>query len=232
MPKPEDLRWYKRDSRLYFAFGFHPKNARHGSEKALQQMKSLIEKEPRCVAIGEVGIKLTAGHKALIEYQTKVLKAVLQFYKEKKLWSKVLVLHCRDYRSTDAQALCMVTLKNILKEDVVHAKIHWHCFNGSLREMEKWQETFPQLKFGFTGLLLRPERHGELDKIVRRLPLESILLETDSPYLLAPEHQGFRYNTPYGIAAVAQRVADLKSLSVRRVLRTTTTTAKRFYNLS
>ena len=97
--------------------------------------------------------------------------------------------------------------------------------------MEQWQSTFPKVKFGFTGLLLHPERHAELDTVVEKLPLDQILLETDSPHLIAPEHEGCRFNTPYGAAAVAQRIADLKRIPVREVVRTTTATARRFYCL-
>ena len=234
MPSTENIRFYKRDPRIYFAFGFHPKNAKYSNEGKLQAVKKLILKEERCVAIGEIGIERTGGHsvKALIEYQTKVLKNMLEFYCSNKLWSKVLVIHSRDFNdSTDAQALCLAIIKNVLKDDLAHAKIHRHCFNGSVREMEQWQSTFPKVKFGFTGLLLRPERHGELDTVVEKLPLDQILLETDSPHLIAPEHEGCRFNTPYGAAAVAQRIADLKNIPVREVVRTTTATARRFYCL-
>ena len=58
--------------------------------------------------------------------------------------------------------------------------------------------------FNFTALILRPERHGEVSDVIRKLPLERILLETDAPHPTAPEHAICDFNTPFGILCVAQ----------------------------
>ena len=72
--------------------------------------------------------------------------------------------------------------------------------------------------FGFTTLILRRERHVEVDDVIKQLPMEKILLETHSRYLKAPEHLSNRFNSPLGIEAIARRAAELKGIGVAEVL--------------
>ena len=97
--------------------------------------------------------------------------------------------------------------------------------------MIKWRGSFPSVMFGFTALILRRERHIEVDDVIKQLPMEKILLETDSPYLKAPEHLSNRFNSPYGIEAIARRVAELKGLGLAEVLTKTSENATRLYGL-
>ena len=97
--------------------------------------------------------------------------------------------------------------------------------------MIKWRDSFPSVMFGFTALILRRERHIEVDDVIKQLPMENILLETDSPYLKAPEHLSNRFNSPYGIEAIARRVAELKGLGLAEVLTKTSENAARLYGL-
>ena len=152
---------------------------------------------------------------------------------QRKLTSKVLVIHCRDHdiKNTDASNMCLAAMMNELGEITKECKIHRHCFNGGLKEMRKWQAAFPKVKFGVTAVLLCREFHPELEQVVNQLPIESLLLETDSPHLLAPEHIRSHYNSPYGIEAVAERVAQLKGLSLEKVLFQTLENTKALYNV-
>ena len=85
--------------------------------------------------------------------------------------------------------------------------------------------------FGFTAVLLQEVRHRELEEVVRTLPMSKILLETDSSHLLAPVHQQEKYNMPYGLVAVAERVAELKDIPLREVLSASTFNAQKLYNI-
>ena len=138
VPTWDKLCMLKRDHRLSFAFGVHPKHAKYVNQHRVGAIKEKILKEVRCAAIGKIGIERTSGHSALIEYQTKLLEDILSFYVESKLWSKVLVIHCRDYNnSPDASDLCLKTIENKLRGcDLKRCKIHRHCFNGSFPSME------------------------------------------------------------------------------------------------
>ena len=61
--------------------------------------------------------------------------------------------------------------------------IHRHYFVGSVIEMQNWLEAFPGTVFGFTAKILSWDHYPDLPETVRTLPLEKLLLETDSPYL-------------------------------------------------
>ena len=63
-------------------------------------------------------------------------------------------------------------------------RMHRHCFNGSQSEVDHWRKEFPNIKGGFIGF-----GFTELDDVVKLLPMEDILLESDSPYLQAPVHK-------------------------------------------
>ena len=70
-------------------------------------------------------------------------------------------------------------------------------------------------------------RHPELENVVKTLSMSKILLEMDSPHLLAPVHQWEKYNTPYALVAVAERMAKLKDMPLREVLSASTFNARK-----
>ena len=85
---------------------------------------------------------------------------------------------------------------------------------------------------GFIALILRPERHRKVRDVIRKLPLERLLLKTDAPLLTEPVHAICDFNTPYGILYVAEEIAVLKGLRVEDVIKTHLDNARQFYNLS
>ena len=109
--------------------------------------------------------------------------------------------------------------------------MHRHCTNGSLKERGIWLQRFPEIMFGFIAVLLQEVRHSKLGEVVETLPMSRILLETDSPYLLAPVHQQEKYNVPYGLVAVAECVAGLKDMPLREVMSASTFNARKLYNI-
>ena len=124
--------------------------------------KSTVEKHPRCVVIGEMGMEYSEGYSKFSDHQIRVLKDLLRFYVDKKLGEKVLVIHCHegDNKSRDASNMCLAVMSSVLKDGVAqNAKIHRHCYNGGVWEMIKWRDGFPSVMFGFTALILRRERH-------------------------------------------------------------------------
>ena len=126
----------------------------------------------------------------------------------------------------------LAVMSSLLKDDVAqNAKIHRHCYNGGVREMIKWRDGFPSVMVGFTALILRRERHIEVDDVIKQMPMEKILFKTDSPYLKGPEHLSNRFNSPYGIEAIARRVAEQKGLGLAEVLMKTSENAARLCGL-
>ena len=152
--------------------------------------------------------------------------------KEEVYFRRALIFHCRDKPgSTEAEELLFqIVYEELPGFDLDDMKIHHHCFNGGLDLYRKWSRYIPHMKFGITAILLREERHPELEAVVDLMQLEEILLETDSPHLIAPVH-GRGHNTPYGLVEVARRVAELKNYTIDEVLRVTSATAMCIYGL-
>ena len=220
-----------KDKRLYFKFGVHPKRAYKYTPEEMKAIKTALVKDPRCVGIGEMGYDLTQGCSTFVDKQTKVFKEQLQYYLKKELWETVLVIHCRDLpNSTKASDYCLDAMESVLPNTKRGSyRIHRHCYNGGIKEKDAWLQHYPNTVFGFTGILLRGDRHPELDEVVKSLPSTKILLETDSPHLLPPLFSEHRYNTPYGIDEVARRIAFLRGLTIKEVFTITSFNAKRLY---
>ena len=143
VPSRGDMVVYKRDHRLSFTYGVHPKEAKYVSQRQLDMVKSAVEKDPCCIGIGEMGMEYSEGYSKFNDHQIRVLKDLLRFYVDKKLWSKVLVIHCRegDNKSRDASDMCLAVMSSVLKDDVAkNSRIHRHCYNGGVREMIKWRD--------------------------------------------------------------------------------------------
>ena len=102
-----------------------------------------------------------------------------------------------------------------------------HCYSGSL-EMAK---EFIRLGFyiSFAGPVVFP-KSTKLKQVAKGIPLNRLLIETDSPYLAPPPHRGER-NTPRNVIYVAEEIARLKDLSVEAVVFQTTTNACNIYKI-
>ena len=232
---PVEKALIEEDARLYFTYGIHPKMATYIANSYYREVTKSVNQDPRCVGYGEVGLDYSGRYQETSAVQREVFSRILCKYqksveKDSKL---VLVIHCRDkVGQTKASTDCLQCLKRYLSKEIrPKVKLHRHCFNGSWAEVEAWQSEFPLMKFGFTALLLRGGCHPELDQVVKRLPLDSLMLESDSPYLQTPVHREHRFNTAYGIEEVAWRIATLRDTTTEAVLKATAKTAALFFSL-
>eukprot|EP01126_Amoeba_proteus_P016755 TRINITY_DN1785_c0_g3_i2.p1 TRINITY_DN1785_c0_g3~~TRINITY_DN1785_c0_g3_i2.p1 ORF type:complete len:298 (+),score=57.33 TRINITY_DN1785_c0_g3_i2:114-896(+) len=163
---------------VYATFGIHPQYASFMDDSIQAKIESLMS-HPKCVALGECGLDYV---RHLDKCDTKIQKAV--FIKQIQLaikHEKPIVIHSRE---ADEDLLA------ILGEYIPkNWKIHLHCWTGkNWKIAQHLLNEFPNLFFGFTGVITFPNCNY-LREIVRQIPLNRILLETDGPYM-APE--GFR----------------------------------------
>ncbi len=103
-----------------------------------------------------------------------------------------------------------------------------HCFCGD------YEEARDCLDMGFyisVGGILTFANSSELRKIIKKLPLDRILLETDAPYLTPVPHRGKR-NEPAYVGLVAQALAELKNIALKEVTETTTANANKLFGLN
>ena len=208
------------DERIFRTHGIHPKRAHEVSREEIVKVKNAICSDKRCVGIGEIGFNFSGDFKNHKSEQETLLRGMVKFYAGQKLYDKTIVLHCRGRPgSSDAAILC----RKVLSEEVPAfdkdlVTLHLHCFNNGLNKMRNWTSTFPRIRFGFTALLLGKNKHSELENVVKTLDDRRILLETDSPYLKPPSHTEHSFNTPMDCYQKARKVAELRGVSLRRIL--------------
>lgn len=205
------------DLNVWPTLGLHPK---YSSSLNAEVKSFLFDRASRgdIVAIGEAGLDRVAKRHTSLAIQQEAF--VFQMEMAHKL-NKPIVIHCRD---THQQAL------DLCKTLLHHShKIHLHCFTGSLSEAHDWLDHFPNLRVGITNMVGKAWAH-DLHELARRIPLESILLETDAPHFI-PRGTRFPYSHPGLAINVAHRISLLRSVSIREVLMATTDSAKFIYGI-
>lgn len=188
-------------SNVYAAIGIGPENIDNLDNDYLKSIKSLLQSK-KVVAIGEIGLDYY-WTKDTKDIQINVFKSLLNVAVEHNL---PVIVHNRDATND---------VIKLLKEYKVVGIIH--CFSGSL-------ETAKELiKLGFLigiGGVITFKNSKKLVDTVKNIPISSISLETDSPYLTPEPHRGHK-NSPKEILYIARKVAELKDVSVDEVLHIT-----------
>lgn len=201
---------------LYAAVGIHPIHALE--ERFDHEAFRALAKDAKTVAIGEVGLdhfrqkgKTEEGRAAEFEKQEEVLKAFLALAQEV---NKPVILHCRN--AYDALYTFLDAYPNL--RAVVH------CFTGVWAEARKFLHR--GFLIGITGIVTYPDALN-VHEVVRKTPLDRLLLETDSPYLTPVPHRGER-NEPLFVEYTARKIAELKGISFEEVAKRTWENAEEF----
>ncbi len=199
---------------LYAAVGVHPDEVGDLDEESFARMKALFTRE-KVVGVGEIGLDYY-WEKESHEIQKKWFIRQLELAGELGL---PVVIHSRE-----AAADTMEIMKRYAKglKGVIH------CYSYS-REMAK-----EYVKMGFyigVGGVVTFKNARKLKETVEEIPLASIVLETDCPYLAPVPYRGKRNHSAY-IRYVAEEVARLKGLSCEEVIRQTEKNAKELYGFS
>jgi len=189
-----------------------------------EDYQKLIDSSNKVVAIGEIGLeyfRLPGDKKELDrikELQRQVFKQQLNLAKKNNL---PIIIHCRDAHDD---------LYSILY-DFIEGKIpleDWgviHCFSGDYKLATKYNSL--GLKISFTGLITFT---NQWDEVIKKIPLEKIMVETDSPYLSPIPYRGKR-NEPLNVKEVVKKIAELKGLRVEEVAKTTYNNAKKLFKI-
>ncbi len=192
--------------------------------------KKLAE-HPKVVAIGECGLDWyripdNRDIEEVKEKQFRVFRQHLDLCEEVGL---PVIVHCRD-----AHDECADILKEYLDAGKLSRRGVIHCFTGTLEEAQRYHDM--GFITSFTGIITFPpkkssgEALSDLQRVVKETPLEYMMLETDAPYLTPIPYRGKR-NEPWYVRYVAEKVAELKGISVEEVATKTTATAKRIFNI-
>ena len=165
--------------------------------------------------MGEIGIDLY-WDKSTLDIQIEAFKAQIQLAKKLDL---PIVIHCRE--SFDE-------IFAVLEEEK-HDRLRgiFHCFTGTLEQAHR--------AIGFGMLLgiggVATFKNGKIDKFLAEIPLEHLVLETDSPYLAPVPHRGKRNESSY-LRLVSAKLADIYGVSEQEIATQTTANAKRLFENS
>ena len=198
---------------VFVSLGFHPEDADNITDKDLHCLDEVLVSSSRIVAIGEIGLDYY-WRKDNKEKQRDLFQKQLDLAVKHQM---PVVIHCRD---------AIQELYDILSHYKGKVKGVIHCFSGSY-EMAR---AFIELGFvlGIGGVLTF--KNSKLYQVVEKIPLSSIVLETDSPYLTPEPHRGEMNESKY-IPLVAEKIAQIKGISLSEVERITTDNAKRVFDL-
>ena len=197
---------------IYAAVGIHPHEADKINQQALDGIKELARKD-KVVAIGEIGLDYYKGY-SKAENQKPLFLSLLRLAKGLGL---PLVIHTR---SAQEDTLAMVREFLPLKGVV-------HCFSGDSAFLKECLDAGLLVSFTCNITYKKAEN---LRSLVKEVPLERLMLETDAPFL-APEGMRGRRNEPVFIKDLAEEVARLRREDKEEIARVTTENAKRFFNL-
>lgn len=194
--------------------GIHPCSVNEKWEEELDVYKELI-KNQKFYAIGEIGIDLY-WDKTTKGIQEAAFEAQIVLAKELKL---PIVIHARD--SFDE------IFKIVDKHNDENLTGIFHCFTGTIEQANKIIN-YGGFKLGIGGVVTF--KNAGVDKVVEQIPLEHIVLETDSPYLAPHPHRGKRNESSY-LMIIAQKVAKLHDVSLETVAEITTQNSKVIFKI-
>lgn len=178
---------------------------------------------PKVVAIGECGLDYYRipehlDREQVIADQKQSVRDQLQFASN---YDKPVIIHCRDAHEDQYE---------LLKEEIdrggLKRKGVIHCFTGTKEDAERYRSI--GFLVSITGIVTFSK---ELQEAVKEIPLEQIMIETDSPYLTPAPNRGKR-NEPVNVKYVAEKIAELKGVTVEEVGKVTTKNAVYLFGLT
>ena len=217
---------------LFAAVGFHPTDLEHWNKNSIHNLLNLVKSEDKIVAIGEIGLDYYwVKESDKRAQQREVLKQQLSLAREA---NKPVVIHMRE--ENDAWfGQASIDLLEILStwHEKLRAEQHplaekpgvLHSFNGNLETARKAIDL--NFYLGITGPVTY-KKAEEKRQVIRQLPVERLLIETDSPFLTPVPHRGKR-NEPAFVVYIADKIAEIHMTTREQVAKTTTTNARRLF---
>ncbi len=201
---------------IYAAVGIHPENIEAGWEEDLIKIKAIAETEPKVKAIGEIGFDYYWEK----DEHKRALQQVV-FRRQMELAEKLnlpVIIHDREAHSDSLE----------MAKRFKGVQGVFHCYSGSA-EMAK-----ELVKLGyyisFTGVITFKNARKAIE-VIKEIPIDRIMLETDSPYM-TPEPFRKRRNSSLYVYRVAETIAEIKGMDVSETEHITTENGKRFYRIT
>jgi len=199
---------------LFATIGMHPHDAKDVGEEDFLHLRELLE-DSKVVAVGETGLDFYYDHSPR-SVQMELFYRFIQMARETGL---PLVVHNRQADREVAELL--------RREGKGEIRGVIHCFTGDYRSAKEFLDLGFHLSF--TGIITF-KNAGPLRDVVGKLPLDRILVETDSPHLAPVPHRGKR-NEPAYVRIVADTVASVRGLSIAEVAQATSSNAQKLFGI-
>ena len=203
----------KYPNEIKLMIGLHPTHIDANHLIEINHVKKMLE-EVEFSAVGEIGIDLY-WNKQNLKKQIDVFIQQIEIALSNKL---PIVIHCRD-----AFDEVYKVLLNFKKDNLFGI---FHCFTGTKEEAEKIINL--NFKLGIGGVVTF--KNGGIDKFLNQIPLTSIVLETDAPYLAPHPHRGKRNNSSY-LTIIAEKVAEIYNLPLEKIAEQTTKNTRSVFKI-
>ena len=198
---------------LYAAVGFHPENLEGASLDQLDQVRTMSA-HPKVKAIGEIGLDYYWKENPPKEFQQMVFHRQMELAQELRL---PVIIHDRE-----AHHDCLEVVRS-------HPQVTgvYHCYSGSLEDAKVLVKL--EWMLSFTGTITYKNARKALE-VIDWLPMDRIMIETDSPYLTPEPFRGKR-NDSGKVHLVAEKIAEVKGMDAEEVARITLENGKRFFHI-
>jgi TatD DNase family protein len=198
---------------IFAGVGVHPHDATTYNDEVEEQLRALL-REPEVVAVGEFGLDYFRMLSPR-DVQRSVFCAHLQLAREYDL---PCIIHVRDSHDD---------VMELLRAHGRDLRGVFHCFSGDVAQAEECLG-FDGFMLSFAGPLTK--QGNALPDVARMVPLDRVLVETDSPYLV-PRPLKARRNEPLFVKHTAQKLADLRDMSLEEIATVTTRNAVHLFGL-
>ncbi len=199
--------------------GIHPHNANDARKEDFERMEEILAENYKILAVGECGLDFDRMFSSR-ENQIRCLEKHIDLAERME---KPLFLHERD--ATKDFISIFRQYPKICQNAVVH------CFTGDKKTLESYLEM--GFHIGITGWICDERRAGNLREAVGILPLDRVMLETDSPYLIPRNVSGIgRINFPQNIQYVARTLAEYMHVPEEELIRCAKQNTERFFGIS
>ena len=205
----ESLELANKYENIFCTAGYHPHESSKANKNYLNELE-MICKEPKVVAIGEIGLDYYYKH-SNIETQKRCFKEQVELANSLNL---PVVIHNRESDNDLYEILKAYTPKGVI-----------HCFASDAEFATKIINL--GLMISFTGIITF--KNSSLDNVVKSTPLSNLMVETDSPYLTPEPYRGKR-NEPANVSLIAEKIAEIKDTSITNVAEQTTSNALKLFH--
>ncbi len=214
----------KKYENIYATIGLHPlyiKQEKYDYQKYIELVKN-----KKIIAIGEIGLDYgyNINNK---DYQKEILLKQINLAQKFNL---PIIFHCRKahddlyeivnpkLKISNSKQISNFNDQNLKPKGVIH------CFTGTWNQAQRYLEIGFYL--GFNGIIFKLN----LDEVIKKIPIDRILFETDCPYLTPPELGKIR-NNPQFIIKIVKKVAEIKKIDVAELIKITDQNAKRLFGI-